>query len=227
MYQTYENFKKENRLRLFGHEDAGKESEERLCSYYHRTTQYEDIMSSIKLQIITGEKGTGKSALLRMAYLNGDDREVPIWVRLDDLSELYNEILKSDNLYELKTLWKKSISRLVIMKLAENMSFVLGDDYEKAIHWAYEYGYASRDFIAQAAKILKPMYEKYIRDDSFDDNSKGELRILERMLQKRAVRLYFDDFDLDWKGKGSDVIRIKSLLLSLSDMTSEDRKSVV
>lgn len=66
MKQTYENFKKENRLILFGHEDAGKEKEERLSSYYYKTIQYQDVMSEIDLQIITGEKGTGKSALLRM-----------------------------------------------------------------------------------------------------------------------------------------------------------------
>ena len=60
MNQTYEIFKKENRLTLFGHEDAGKEKEDRLYSYYYKTVQYEDIMSTIDLQIITGEKGTGK-----------------------------------------------------------------------------------------------------------------------------------------------------------------------
>lgn len=31
---TCEDFKKENRLKLFGHEDAGKEENERLTSYY-------------------------------------------------------------------------------------------------------------------------------------------------------------------------------------------------
>lgn len=36
----YENFKKENRLKLFGHEDAGKEREDRLLSYYYKTLQY-------------------------------------------------------------------------------------------------------------------------------------------------------------------------------------------
>ena len=105
MNQTYENFKKENRLNLFGHEDAGKERVERLSSYYYKTVLYENIMSAIDLQIITGEKGAGKSALLRMAYLDCQEIEmVPIWIRLDDLSELYNDILNANNLYHLKTL---------------------------------------------------------------------------------------------------------------------------
>lgn len=49
MNQSFENFKKENRLKLFGHEDAGKEDDDRLSSYYYKTVQYEDVMSEIKL----------------------------------------------------------------------------------------------------------------------------------------------------------------------------------
>ena len=69
MHNSYENFKKENRLKLFGHEDAGKEDDSRLTSYYYKTVQYEEVMSDIGLQIVMGEKGTGKSALLKMAYI--------------------------------------------------------------------------------------------------------------------------------------------------------------
>ena len=142
MNTNYETFKKDNRLKLFGHEDAGKEDDSRLTSYYYKTVQYEDVMSNIKLQIVIGEKGTGKSALLKMAFIEDLDTDaVPIWIRLDDLSELYSEILNSNNLYELKTLWKRSISKLVIMNLASYMSFTLSEDYEKALQWAYNSGY--------------------------------------------------------------------------------------
>lgn len=221
MKQTYENFKKENRLILFGHEDAGKEKEERLSSYYYKTIQYQDVMSEIDLQIITGEKGTGKSALLRMAYLESQELDmVPIWIRLDDLSELYSDILNANNLYRLKTLWKQAISKLVIMKLASDISFAFGEDYDKALQWAYSTGYASRDFISRVAHMLKPMYEKYVKMD-IDYVTSGEHRVLERMLEKKNIRLFFDDFDLDWKGNSSDILRMKSLLLSLSDMTSD------
>ena len=221
MNTDYETFKKDNRLKLFGHEDAGKEDDSRLTSYYFKTVQYEDVMSDIKLQIVTGEKGTGKSALLKMAFIEATDSDVvPIWIRLDDLSELYSEILNSDNLYKLKTLWKRSISKLVIVKLASHMSFAMGEDYEKALQWAYDTGYSTRDFISRSAKILKPMYEKYICLDTESDSC-GEHHTLQRMIENKHIRLFFDDFDLDWKGKASDVTKIKSLLLSLSDMTSD------
>lgn len=221
MNTTYETFKKDNRLKLFGHEDAGKEDNSRLTSYYYKTLQYEDVMSDIKLQIVTGEKGTGKSALLKMAFIETSNTDiVPIWIRLDDLSELYSEILNSENLYQLKTLWKRSISKLVIINLASHMSFVMGEDYEKALQWAYDTGYTTRDFISRSAKILKPMYDKYISLDNESDSC-GEHRSLQRMITNKKVRLFFDDFDLDWQGKASDVLKIKSLLLSLSDITSD------
>lgn len=220
MYNDYENFKKENRLKLFGHEDAGKEDDTRLTSYYYKTIQYEEVMSDIGLQIVMGEKGTGKSALLKMAYIECDNLDiVPIWIRLDDLSELYTEILSNENLYSLKTLWKKAISKLVIMNLVSHMNFINGADCEKAAQWAYEYGYKEKDFISRSAGIVKPIYEQWVNSEL--DESSGEQHMLQRFIEKKQVRLFLDDFDLDWKGKASDIRRIKSLLLSLSDMTSD------
>lgn len=224
MNKTFETFNKENRLELFGNEDAGREDDQRLASYYYKTQQYEDIMSKLSLQIVTGEKGTGKSALLKIAYLEskGDD-VVPIWIRLDDLSELYDKILQSEDLYTLKTLWKRAISKMIVMKLASLINTNdprLSEDYRKAIQWAYNSGYLSRDFIAQALQMLKPIYESKINLDG-DYTSNGEQHILKRIIDNKKIRLFFDDFDLDWKGKKEDVIKIKSLLLSLSDMTTD------
>lgn len=220
MKSCYENFKKENRIKLFGHEDAGKEEDSRLSSYYYKTVQYEDVMSDIGLQIVMGEKGTGKSALLKMAYIDCEKCDiVPIWIRLDDLSELYSDILRDDDLYSLKTLWKKAISKMIIMNLVSNMNFIKRDDCEKAVSWAYNYGYKERDFISRATQILKPIYENYAKIDG--DLTCGEHHILPRFLKKRQIRIFLDDFDLDWQGKASDIKRVKSLLLSLSDMTSD------
>lgn len=156
-----------------------------------------------------------------MAFIESSNSNiVPIWIRLDDLSELYSDILNANNLYQLKTLWKRSISKLVIMNLASHMSFSMGEDYEKALQWAYNTGYATRDFISRSAKILKPMYDKCISLDA-ESASCGEHHALQRMIDNKQIRLFFDDFDLDWHGKSSDILKIKSLLLSLSDMTSD------
>ena len=222
MNKTFEKFNKENRVKLFGNEDAGREDDKRLSLYYYKTHQYEDIMSQINMQIVTGEKGTGKSALLKMAYIEScnEDPIVPIWIRLDDLTELYDEILKSSSFYCLKTLWKRAISKLIVMKLSSSMNYLLNEDCKKAAEWAYESGYSTRDFISQTVKILKPIYENYIKINE-DYESRGEHHILNRVIENKSIRLFLDDFDLDWKGNETDVTRIKSLLLSLSDMTTD------
>lgn len=106
------------------------------------------------------------------------------------------------------------------MNLASHMSFAMGEDYKKALQWAYDTGYTTRDFISRSAKILKPMYEQYISLDTEADSC-GEHHALQRMINNKKIRLFLDDFDLDWQGKASDVLKIKSLLLSLSDMTSD------
>ncbi len=220
MNTDYNTFKKENRLKLFGHEDAGKEDETRLTSYYYKNQQYEDVVSDLKMQIVVGEKGTGKSAILKMAYIEMEKTDViPIWIRLDDLSELFGTILKSSNLYELKTLWKRSISKLVASKLVANESLIVSDDHEKAIKWAYEEGYASRDFISKLVKMLKPLYDNKLCLE--EGKTKGEQHILKRIAESLKVRLFLDDFDLDWSGKADDILKIKSLLLALSDMSND------
>lgn len=211
-------FKKENRLKLFGNEDAGKEKEDRLLSYYFKTQQYEDVVSNINLQIIVGEKGTGKSALLKIAYIESDT--TPIWIRLDDLSELYHDILTSSNLYELISLWKKSLSKLIAMKIASSIHCAVGEDYEKALSWAYANGYTEKDYISNMFSKFKPIHEKYISTSETEEN-KGERGVFERMMNKKSIRVFMDDFDLDWKGDFNDVLRIKSLLLALSNMCSD------
>ncbi len=211
-------FMKENRLKLFGNEDAGKENDDRLQSYYYKTQQYEDVVSDIKLQIVVGEKGTGKSALLKISCM--ESSVTPVWIRLDDLLELYHEILISSDLYELISLWKKSISKLIAMKIASNIHCSADEDCEKALSWAYSYGYASKDFISTLYAKLKPIHEKYISSFEVNEN-KGERGIFERMMKNKSIRVFMDDFDLDWKGNLNDVLRIKSLLLALSNMCSD------
>ena len=62
-------------------------------------------------------------------------------------------------------------------------------------------------------------FEKYISNEEHPES--GERGVLERMIKNKKIRLFLDDFDLDWKGNSSGILKIKSLLLSLSDMSSD------
>ena len=219
----YEKFGYENRLLLFGHEDAGQEDEARLSLFFYKKAQYDEITSNAGFQIITGEKGTGKSALLKMAYIKKEqDGCVPIKLRLDDLAEVYGDILECQNLYALKLLWKKAIARIIAMKIVSTFRFVSSDDTAKVLMWAYEYGYAEKDFITQVAEKFHKAIDSYFDAES-KEYDKGEYHILERLMGKKQICLFLDDFDLDWKGNEKDILIIKSLIIALIDMTSDIR----
>src|SRR5437762_8675275 len=74
---------------MFGAEDAENERPERLKQYFFRNKAYELLGENLSIRILVGHKGVGKSALLKMAYLE-DERlgRLAIWVRPNDLSHL-------------------------------------------------------------------------------------------------------------------------------------------
>ncbi len=222
MSSTYNDFKKDNRLKLFGHEDAEKEDASRLEAYYYKTQSYEDVVSDLRFQIVIGEKGTGKSAVLKIAFSVFEDSGfIPLWIRQDDVVELYQGVNESRVVSELKVLWKKSLGRLIAMKIVDGLKLVHSDDAMKAMEWAYNHGYSSRDFISRLAKELKPLYENYVDLDQKPEAEIGEHHVLNRLMKKKKVILFLDDFDLDWKGELKDIQMIKSLILALSDLTSD------
>ena len=60
-------FNDETIQRLFGFEDAESESIERLKEYYLKKDTFERVTSELPLRILVGHKGTGKSALFKVA----------------------------------------------------------------------------------------------------------------------------------------------------------------
>ena len=217
----YEKFDYENRLKLFGHEDAVQEDEQRLSTFFYKKSQYDEVTSNAGFQVITGEKGTGKSALIKMACIQEEQNgRVPIRLRLDDLAEIYGEILECNKLYALKLLWKKAIAKVIVMKIASKLHFSLSDDKAKVLTWAYEYGYAEKDFITQCAEKFHNTIKDFY-DSEEKEYDKGEYQILKRLIGNKQIRLFLDDFDLDWKGSENDILIIKSLIISLIDMTSD------
>ena len=58
---------------LFGYEDAESESVERLKAYFIKNTAYERVRADLPVRILVGHKGTGKSALFKVAM--SEDRD--------------------------------------------------------------------------------------------------------------------------------------------------------
>ena len=210
---------------LFGHEAAEREDVQRLKQYFLRRSDYEAVVSNLPLKIVIGFKGVGKSAVLKVAYLEDLENQVPaIWIRPDDISEIYSDITSEQNQLRLITLWKKGLARLIASRLVEDVGFAGSEDATKAITWAEEVGYRSKDLISQLASRFAPLTSKYISQDIPSVGSKtGEHHVLQRLLEKKKVKLYIDDLDRGWEATERDRKRLAALINSLGDMTSDIR----
>lgn len=216
-----------SRLSMFGHEDAAQEKAERLKKYFVKKTDYETVTSSVPLCIVIGFKGVGKSATLKFAHEEDKERNKwSIWIRPDDVSELYNKINAEDNTLNLITLWKKGIARLVACKIAEEWKITVSSDAEHVLSWAESSGYKSKDLISQLASRFSAAFKKDgevgvrgVREE--EKESLGEHHILKRIAEDKFLRLYIDDLDRGWEATELDKKRLAALIYALGDLTSD------
>lgn len=215
-------FNDETIASLFGHEAAEREDVSRLKQYFMRRSEYESIRSKLPLKIIVGFKGVGKSAALKVSFQEDQDQGIAaIWVRPDDVSELYSDLINERNPLKLITLWKKGLARLIASRIASDWIIVSRDQAQQAIKWAEEAGYRNRDFISQVAKLLAPAVKPYVDQSDTVRPKIGEHHILEGLLKGQEVRLYMDDLDRGWGATEDDRIRMVALINALGDLTSD------
>ena len=218
------------RRMLFGHEDATQEDQKRLSDYFIRRGDFETVHSSLPFCIVVGRKGTGKSAILRYSnwcdlHTDSSEKRLSIWLRPDDITEMYSEIDTQLSINEIALFWKKGIARCVASQIINECDFQTDDERSKVIQWAYEKGYGSRDFLSAIAHKLSgiiktPLGEVNIEKitDSVDKNI-GEHHVLQRIL-KTKLYFYMDDLDRGWIPERNNAKKLKALILALGDMTS-------
>ena len=89
-------FTDENIRKLFGHEAADDEDIIRLKQYYVKNALHEKITAELKLRVLVGHKGIGKSAMFKIAA-NEDEAKgiLPISIKPDDVAELKKQTRSS------------------------------------------------------------------------------------------------------------------------------------
>ena len=122
-------FTDETIVRLFGHEEAEREEPARLREYFVKNDVYTRVRADLRLRIIVGHKGVGKSALFKICEIEDKTNEVAsIWIKPDDIAQLPSD--RTDLNIRIKE-WKDGIQNIIFQKVAEEFGH-LPDASEKS-----------------------------------------------------------------------------------------------
>lgn len=191
---------------LFGFEDAESEPIERLREYYFKKDTYNRMTSDLPVRILVGHKGTGKSALIKVAMAEELEKgNLPILIKPDDIAELG----KSDENFLLKIRqWKFGLTKIISEKVFTELG-VFDDDLKGKIS---KFGIKLVSFITESIKYksleLDLIPAKRILVDNF--------------LKSQKIIIFIDDLDRGWQGGTEDINRISALLNAIRDLSNDN-----
>lgn len=174
---------------LFGSEAAESENDDRLRDYFYRSQPLREFLTTTPLKIAVGFKGTGKSALLRMGYLNDlEDGHLALWITPDDLGgTVYEDAKANESVIPAIRVWKNSLCTLLADRLDD-----APDKTDSTRKWVKRATDGERHALA---KLFVEV---------------GATRV--------PVSLYIDDLDRGWSAKAGDIIALTALLHALRDL---------
>lgn len=202
---------------LFGNEAAERDDSERLKSFIFKGSIYQQITSGSPLKMLIGFKGTGKSALMRVAHDESEMRgKVAIWIRPDDLSETYDKIRSSSFVLAI-TQWKKALAKVIVEKIVDEYCGQTLEDEKAVLKWAFSDGYKSHSFFKQ---LVNDKIAMELLSGIESAHSSQKKKVLEEFIQKPEVLIFIDDLDRGWAATEEDQKVLSSLLNALGDLTS-------
>lgn len=199
-------FTDETIQKLFGFEDAESEPIERLREYYFKKDTFKKVVSELPIRILVGHKGTGKSALFKVAIAEEiENGNLPLLIKPDDIAELG----KSDENFLLRIRqWKIGLSKIIGAKVFTE--FGLYD--ESVVGKISQFGVKILSFISDSVTKVQ---------DNVDLLPTQKLA-LNNFLKSKKIIVYLDDLDRGWQGKKDDINRISALLNAIRDMANEN-----
>ncbi|MEK6708178.1 MAG: hypothetical protein AABY81_05165 [Pseudomonadota bacterium] len=199
-------FSEEQLQRLFGHEAAEDEDPARLREYYFKTNTYDEVCADLPLRILVGHKGTGKSALFKVAMAEDKENDtITVLIRPDDVA-----VLATDTTDFLKTIreWKAGLGQIIAKKVLSE----IGSNDESWVAKLKQYG-----------GTLVSFFEETLRDIHRLSTQPAQKALIDHFLKKKRISIYIDDLDRGWQGRKQDNARISALLNAVRDLSSESR----
>ncbi|QGX67189.1 hypothetical protein GPA07_17850 [Bacillus sp. ms-22] len=202
------DFNDENIQKLFGHEAAEDENDERLKQYFFKTKIYNNFTSNLPLRILVGHKGTGKSAMVKFsAFEDYENGRLPIFIQPNDVYNI-NSSTANDFLTSVRE-WEEGLKTIIQKKILERLNFHNNNDIQKIKH----FGNKIMEFVLETVKNVK---------DSIDLDP-TQRKLVEQFLNNKKVVVYIDDLDRGWLNKKEDIKRISALLNAIRDISNENR----
>ncbi len=191
---------------LFGFEDAESEPIERLREYYFKKKTFKRVTSDVPLRILVGHKGTGKSALFKVAMAEEKENgNLPILIKPDDIADLG----KSDENFLLKIrAWKFGLTKIIGEKIFSEFG-LYNDDIKSKLA---KFGIKLISFVSESMNSIK---EKV-------DLAPTQRIMIDNFLKSKKIIIYIDDLDRGWEGKKDDIQRISTLLNAVRDLANDN-----
>ncbi|HPF10053.1 MAG TPA: hypothetical protein PKW08_07165 [Flavobacteriaceae bacterium] len=199
-------FNDETIQKLFGFEDAESEPIKRLREYYFKKDTYSRVVSDLPIRILVGHKGTGKSALFKVAIAEEKENgNLPILIKPDDIAELG----KTDENFLLRIRqWKYGLTKIIGAKVFNEFG-LYNDSLAGKLS---QFGVKLVSFVSDSVKAVKDTV----------DLQPTQKKAAENFLKSKKIIVYLDDLDRGWQGKTDDINRISALLNAIRDMANEN-----
>ncbi|WP_165009420.1 P-loop ATPase, Sll1717 family [Neisseria yangbaofengii] len=195
--------------RLFGHEAAEQEDQERLKAYYFKSKIYEQVVADLPLRILVGHKGIGKSALFKVAMDEEKSlhKRLTILIKPDDIIDIGED---TDNFLKLIRDWKSGINEIIAQKALSSF----GLQFEGWRAKLNQYGGGLLSFLTNS---LEGEFSSKIKLEE------SKRLILANFLKSNKISIYIDDLDRGWQGRPKDIQRISALLNAIRDISSDNQ----
>lgn len=199
-------FDDETILSLFGAQAAEDDKPDQLKSYYIKNKAYDRARANIPLRIIVGHKGVGKSALLKMLYLEDTSNDtLSIWLQPNDLARTWS--VQGSFVEKVE-----GIKRNIISIIAEK-SFDKLEIFGKEV--------SSIPGLNSARSLIRVLL-KGLEDE---EQATAEARIALEFKKSKSINIYIDDIDRGWAATQNDVENISALINAARDLVNQDQSA--
>src|SRR5262249_25628610 len=158
-----------------------------------------NLVSDLPLRILVGHKGVGKSALLKRARLNDDDKNaLAIWLTPGDVAAISTRD-EGSNFTRLVEYWKQGMLAIIARH-------VLGEAADELLNKDRMGRFARR--ISSFVPVLTTRISEKAGASALDFHR----AVVENFVKTGVINIYIDDIDRGWSASKADMKNISALL---------------